>query len=496
MKNMKKLASILLALVMVLAMATTAFAATITVKGNEGATYDAYKIFDVTTNAAGNGYTYTIASNSEWYDVVNSYATANPTLITLTADKIVDGVTTYIVTATAEFDEVKAAEFAKYLNDRIPEGATALTATIGAGETSAVIENADAGYYFVTTTVGALCALETATAIAEIEEKNDVPTSDKKITGEIKLDQNGKQATADIGTVVNFEATIDVEKGAIGYVFNDTMTSGLTFNSTSVVVKVGEENISASTTETKTWEMQNVDDHHFEIKFDNDWIAGKVGETITITYTATLNQNALTTDKEKNTAYLKYGNDPGTHKTPDKTTEVYDFDIVIDKFAKNTDNQDDQTAKLEGAKFVLGDDSTQTKYYSVDANGVVTWVDDIADATEVTTDANGKASFKGLAAGDYKLIETVAPAGYNKLTAPVDVKITATSATETTISTTANSTNNGQYEQEVDVANQSGSELPSTGGIGTTIFYVSGAVLAIAAVVFLVTKKRMSGEEE
>ncbi len=476
MKNFKKLATILLALVMVLSMATTAFAATITVTGYEDAEYAAYKILDVAE-----GPVYTIKNTSPWYADVKAYADVAANGMTLTPGA--DGVT-YTVTvvddedpATTDFDPAAFAEYLKgMLDGKVADGngTIANNGDDAIDQAAADITVTDPGYYFVTTNVGALCILDTANANAAVTEKNEVPTVDKKITtvdaGSI-VDGN-EDALAQVGTDVAFTATITVGANVINYVYRDTMTSGLTFKN-DVVVTVGGVTLTEGTEYNKS--VPGTAGETFSIAFDNEYILGLAsGTEITITYSATINENAITSDVETNTASLTYGNDPGEFETPDEVVEVYDAKIVVNKVDGN-----DQP--LAGAGFVL--QNAGGKYYKNTA-GIISWVDAIADATELTTavvDGVASVEFVGLADGTYTLIEKTVPAGYNQA-ANQDITIAAKQVATLT------------YEAEV--INQAGSVLPSTGGIGTTIFYISGAVLAIAAVVFLVTKKRMSGEEE
>ena len=190
-------------------------------------------------------------------------------------------------------------------------------------------------------------------------------------------------------------------------------------------------------------------------------------------------------------------------KTPDKTVYVYDFDIVIDKWAEGENNAKE---KLANAKFVLykTDNNKNLYYFYNKTDKKVQWVE-LADnaavaaaitagtITQVTTDANGAAKFQGLDSGTYYLHETEAPAGYNLLKRDVEITITATYGTDGQIvSCTAASTADGQYQKDQPIENKSGTLLPSTGGIGTTIFYIAGAVLVIAAGVLLVTRRRMN----
>lgn len=217
------------------------------------------------------------------------------------------------------------------------------------------------------------------------------------------------------------------------------------------------------------------------LKFKNDWIKTQVGNTITITYTATINQNALTIDNAKNTASLDYGNNTETNSTEVEPPVIHTAKITVTKV-------DNKNQPLAGAGFILK--NADGKYYNkANDTGSITWVDNIDNATELTTtDAeNGNVVvFDGLGAGTYTLEEKTVPDGYNK--AENDTNMTVT------IANTDLTENIGTVEKPVTVTNNAGAVLPSTGGIGTTIFYVLGGVLIVAAVVLLVTRKRMREE--
>ena len=282
------------------------------------------------------------------------------------------------------------------------------------------------------------------------------------------------------------------------YIVNDTMSAGLTFNN-NVAVTIDGATYGDFTV------AQN--DQSFTITFNNFINQKKnAGKDIVITYSATINEKALTTDKETNTVNLEYSNNPNDNtskgKTPDKSVYVYDFDIVIDKCTGDETN----VKRLPGAEFVLYKtvDSKKLYYFYDNTEKKVNWIELADDAkvvaaieantiTKVTTDSNGAATFQGLDSGTYYLHETAAPAGYNLLKEDVKVEITATYGDDGRItSSSATSTDNGQYQQTQKVKNKSGIQLPSTGGIGTTIFYVLGAVLVIGAGVLLVTRRRMN----
>lgn len=466
MKHTKRLASLLLALVMVFAMSVTAFAAggegTITVDNpREGQTYTAYKIFDVVYNADKSAYSYTIAGDSEWFDVVatkNADGTVTSKIPGLTFTKAFSE-DTYVVTMGNGFS---APAFANTLKENV-EGKTGTPLTVADGKATAT--NLDLGYYFVTSTSGALCNLTTTTPNATIHDKNDVPFG--------KVDD---QEDVEIGQTVNYTITGKVPDttgfDTYTYEITDTMSEGLTFDDNVKVFVDGNE-INSNYTYKKVG-------NGFKLSIDVMKLQASVGKEIKVTYSATVNENAVAVIS-KNHAVLKYSNDPtdGTKTTttpPDEET-VYSSKIVIDKYAAG-----DESKKLAGATFVLYkvDQEGAKQYYKYnESEKKVEWVADKAQATSKTTDSNGAANFDGLANGTYYLEETKAPDGYNLLDQAVEVVISG-GKTEVELTVTQK------------VENNTGSQLPSTGGMGTTIFYVLGSILVLGAVVLLITKKRMS----
>ena len=171
-------------------------------------------------------------------------------------------------------------------------------------------------------------------------------------------------------------------------------------------------------------------------------------------------------------------------------TRTYTWQVDVFKYTKNGEKE----VALKDAEFILYRETSEGKEYAVVANGKLTgWTKNEGDATKLVTPANGKFSIAGLDAGTYYLKETKAPAGYNLLKDPIKVVITA-SIDETTHAGTATITYNETYTGEVKVENNTGTELPSTGGMGTTIFYVLGGVLMAGAFVLLVVRKRMRTE--
>lgn len=477
MKHARKLTSLLLALVMVFALAVTVAAEEGTGTTGTGSitvvnpvadkTYTAYKIFDVVYDGAKKNYSYTIKDTSEWYNTVSAYTTG----LTLTK---VEGTNTYVVTTTSGFSP---AAFADALKKALDADSTAFNGTpLTRNGTQATATVNELGYYFVTSTSGALCNLTTTDPDVTIYDKNDMP-----------FEKTAPEKSVEVGQTVNYTITGKVPDytgfDEYTYLITDTMSEGLTFKKD---VKVTVDGADVTTACICTYDVEK-NANKFTVSIPVK--SYPIGKEILVTYSAVVNENAVAV-VSKNKAELTYSNNP-TDKTskatkPAEEHEVYSAKIVINKFETGNENK-----KLEGAEFVLYEEVTlegateATKmYYKWDNTAKkVKWVTTQADATTVRTDNKGAASFVGLADGTYYLVETKAPAGYNQLTGPKEVTVAGSTTDTTKLTVTEN------------VANQAGTLLPSTGGMGTTIFYVLGAVLVVGAGVLLVTKKRMSQSE-
>ena len=470
MKTTRKLFTVLLALTMTLALAVSAFAAgttgSITITNPQGDhTYTAYKIFDVTYS--GKNYSYTISDTDAAFSTVKAYADVSTNGLKLTA---VADTGKYNVSVG---DDFSAASFAKYLKDNVSSLGDTGTPFIKDGGTMKASGLA-LGYYFVAGTSGTVCELATAQDI-QIRDKNEAPQIEKTVD-----DADG---TVEVGQKLTYTITgkVPSTKGysKFTYQVTDTMTEGLTFNK-NVQVTIDGKTVTDATITNK--------DNGFVVSINMMNYQDQIDKPVVITYTATVNENAIQSDKETNTATLKYSNNPADKNSFDKssvTVEVFSFNIVINKYATGNEN-----TKLEGAKFVLK--NAESKYYKYDAaTKAVTWVAAKADATEVSTDANGAARFDGLQAGTYSLEETAAPAGYNQLTK--DITIVLDKSGSATIDGAA-SAPGADHSLTTGVANSTGTVLPETGGTGTVIFVALGALAVICAGVFLVTNKRMSKE--
>lgn len=463
---MKKFVSVLLALAMTLALSVSALAAgpgVITVDNPvKDQTYTAYKIFDVTYDTAKKAYSYTIDNTNEWFSTVEAYAQDTNHGLTLTQ---VTGSTTYIVTTT---DAFSAPDFAVSL--KAAKGGKTGTVLTAVGTTVSA-SNLPLGYYFVSSTSGALCNLTTTDPTVTIHDKNDIPFN--------KVDD---KESVDVGEVVHYTITGKVPDATgfktYTYQFDDVMSDGLSFKK-DVVVKIGGTVIDDAVV---TYDVGG-NANQFTVTVPVLNYQDKIGAEITVEYSAVVNEKAVA-KVEKNHATLTYSNDPTNSEskttTPPDEETVYSAKIVIDKYVTG-----DAAKKLAGAQFVLyKKNGNSVLYYKWNDAKKVEWVANKSDATVKTTDDKGAAFFDGIADGTYYLEEIAAPAGYNLLEGPVTVIIqngkTVVEKTGLTVT-----------EQ---VANSTGTELPSTGGMGTTIFYVLGGVLMAGAFVLLVVRKRMRTE--
>ena len=576
MKKMKRTWAILLALVLTVALAVPGFAAeggySITITNDKaGHTYEAYQIF------AG-----TVAS-----DEGTDGATEGPMLGNITWGDGVDGVALLAALRAADAEKygacTTAADVAKALG---AEGATAADAAAFA-EIAAqhlavvtgtatepvngnyVIANLPAGYYLVKDQDGSLQGEEdTATEYivqvlgnVTMEPKDsDIPTVQKKVYDEefARADGAGTYGTGyndvadwDIGDRVPFKLIATVPQNIDAYeeymfVFNDTLSNGLTLDADSINVYVTETtnaNINEFDPQANNlYEVSAVTDGAFSITIQNIKALDAhdhPANYIIITYDATLNANAeIGLDGNPNRVYLEFSNNPngeGLGRTTEDRVIVFTYELG------GTKVDGENNATLPDAQFVLFNGG-HTRVAQIDANGRLSdWLapDDInpdvtgnndaekmANLTAedfanynngsllITSDENGRFSVAGLDDGTYYLREIKAPDGYNLLEDDLKIVITATTAngqtwddfvpanalTALTIAVNDGGAQNGVLDTgavAITVENNGGSTLPETGGIGTTIFYAAGALLVLCAGVLLFVKLRMrkAGDE-
>jgi len=504
MKNARKLTSILVLIAMLFMIAAPAMAAdpatdkttetngSVTVTNpKEGQTYTLYKLFDADTGA-NNAITYTLPNGKTADDLVYTDAKGGKHQWF----KLNDNGFVEVYDSSVGVDWAKdpnAIAWAKSFGTLVSNPITA-SDPVQAGEVT--WSELSYGYYFVDTTLGSFIGVNSANKDAQIQEKNEVPGIEKKVQEDSleKTDSEGWQDNndADINQVVNFKTTVSAKPGAQQYVVHDVMSAGLTLTPNSVKVKdvdsanyTVEYNPTCTHADLTTRELQKC---AFTITFKQDYLDTiKENTDIVITYSATLNKDAVIAgDGNPNDTKLDYGDN--NHTEWDTTiTYTYKFDLV----------KTDETSKvLDGAEFNLYDAEKggnliplvkEDGYYRV-ANET----EKTAEGFESATITAGQALIKGLDGHtSYWLEETKAPEGYNKLTARKEVKIEDDNleAKVETIENVLTWTEGG-----VQVVNKAGTLLPSTGGIGTTIFYVVGAALVVGAGVLLVTKKRMTGQ--
>lgn len=446
MKKHLRIPALLIAAIVLLSLCPMALAAggsgSITVMNpRTDAQYTASRIFDLTYS--GDSFAYTIESASPWFEAVSGYSG-------LSLERISGG-NTYVVTVLPGFSPADFAEKLSQAGVSDPEAAAMPGGTVSGLEL---------GYYFVSSTAGALCALTSTAPDAEIYEKNE----------QIPFDKTVDDPDADIGQTVRFEITSRVPASTgyekFDYIVSDTLSAGLTLNH-DVEVRFGTDAIAA---------VPAYAANGFTLTLDMTQYRQYTGETVTISYTAVVNGNAVFGSAgNPNDAHLKYSNDPNDSESFTELTDeekVYTCRLVIDKYDAKDENE-----KLSGAEFVLYKLFGQQKlYYAVDAaTGAVSWGGEIDDATVMTTDEQGNAAFSGIEAGSYMLEEIKAPDGYNRLLSPVSVTLSRQSP-------------EGGEELEFTVApveNSSGTILPETGGRGVYAIYASGIIaLAAAAAIF------------
>lgn len=503
MKYMKKFMALLAVLTLALTMAVPAFAETttptkytITINNGTG-NYAAYQIFK------GDLHEKTL-SNIEWGDNVTD---EGRTKFGNAADKA--------KTITTEADaKAFAVEVAKYLTD--PAAGTGTDSITVSGPGYYLIKNTSVGEGEVFTDY-----ILRVVGDVTVNPKSGKPTLDKQIRHN-ETGLWGVVGDNQIGDTVEFRTltTVPIVSGytQYTYVIHDEMSAGLTSNVRSnedVTIKVNDETVLDKKYYTVTVDGTNANKFTVTVDVLNAIKDGKMveGNTLYTYYTGILNEKAKVYNdgKQDNKAYLEYSNNPHDNKTTNKTPEKVVYDWTFKMGVKKVDGADG--TPLTDAKFVLskngncslgtiGDDgtpSTTTDLINLieNSDGSYTVAPAGYNGSVVNVMTAGDITINGLDdATVYYLYETKAPAGYNRLTAAVRFEITATysDAGDNCTSVTATVNNDVQSSVSVNVRNNKGSTLPSTGGIGTTLFYVIGGGLMAVAAVLLVTKKRMNNK--
>lgn len=501
MKSIKRIIALLLTAVMTMTMSVTAFAAdsscslTVNVKEEgqdlKGQTINLYKLFDVTTSKSDNKTNYAYTVNNTYKATLASTLGVN---VDAKNDEFVRKVNELNATEVQDF----ANKFtAKALTSNLPT--TATSNRIADSTKSFKFDNLDAGYYLVYVTGGK----EIQSSLVTVEKETN--TVNLK-TEAPSIKKEADKTSVNIGEVVKYTVTgfVPDTTGYDEYVYkiHDTLSKGLDFvndatgtavegTSVKVTVAFGEGvtdkgTAPATATLDTTKKTMSLD----LSKWVRDNQANK-GKEFTVTYYAKVNKDAVV--KEKNSATLEYGNNPDetTTTTPSEAkTPTYPLDINKIKAGTTTD-------RLAGAKFKLYSNKDNAdaandnaiKVSGSNGNYVVdpTSKNTVFESVASIDGQNYNLHVNGLAAGIYYLVETKAPEGYNKLTAPIKVVITKTGDETWTIS----KDDTEEKDKIIDVENSTGSLLPSTGGMGTIAFAVVAAILVFGvAVSFIRDKKR------
>ena len=506
------------------ATANAADNATLTVSTTDakfaGKTVNAYKMFSATVSGDGGSKAVSYTLTDEWKPFFkNSTASgltgANDTNVNDKANNYVSKLTGNDLVAFA----TKASNWAQTKTNGIMAGATAMvSADATNGSYTATFTDLDYGYYVVAVPgatlanasgqYATLVSVDSPTVDTNI--KGDLPTVDKKV----QVGGTGKDATdAKIGDTLTFTLTSTIPDMSAydTYTFNfkDTLSKGLTFGQVDSV-KVGDTTLTKDTDYTVTTStvsgstLLTVTMLNFKDKQQTN-----AGKTITVTYKATLNKDAVVGGHgNTNSATIQYSNNPssgGTGESEPSKVRVFTYGFTVDKYTG--DKYDDDATRLAGAEFTLAPkNGTAMSFVQVDAGSAtanavyrVAKAGETDTTTTIATPANGKVVFQGLKNGEYTLTETKAPAGYNKLASAIGVKVNGsndgTDTTNATVNITYNNDNNDTtYDQTasngvIPVQNKSGAILPGTGGMGTIAFTVIGVLVIALGVAWTLKRK-------
>lgn len=483
-----------------------------------GKTVNAYKMFSATVSGDGKAVSYTLTD--EW----KPFFKDGLGLTGVTDTNVNDKANEYVAklkndgTGLAAF-ATKASNWAQNTVNGIKTNkTTTVSSNAAGGQYTATFTGLDYGYYVVAVPGATVADTKSQYATLVSVGSTNVDATIKGALPTVVKKVNGESATsAKIGDTLTFTLTSTIPDmsaySAYTFNFKDTLSKGLTFKQVdSVKVEGANSSLTegadysvTTTSETSGETLLTVAMNEFKKQQAN------VGKTITVTYTATLNKDAVVGGHgNTNSATIQYSNDPSSTGTgesePDKV-RVFTYGFTVDKYTG--DNYNDAATRLAGAEFTLTakGDTSAIKFVQVNAGSatedavyrVAKAGETAGTTTTITTPANGKVVFQGLKNGEYTLTETKAPAGYNKLASAIGVKVNGsndgTDTTNATVNITYNNDNNDTtYDQTasngvIPVQNKSGAILPGTGGMGTIAFTVIGVLVIALGVAWTLKRK-------
>lgn len=504
------------------ATANAADNATLTVSTTDtkfaGKTVNAYKMFSATVSSDGKAVSYTLTDEwkSFFKDSTASGLTGNGVTDANVSDKAYDYVSGLKnnTSALAAF-ATKASNWAQNKANNITAGATAkVSAAATDGKYFATFTGLGYGYYVVAVPGATVADTNSKYATLVSVNSTNVNATIKGALPTVVKKVNGKDDTdAKIGDTLTFTltSTIPDMSAYSTYTFNfkDTLSKGLTFKQVDSVKVEGANSSLTEGTDYTVTKSETTDNTLLTVAMKDFKTRqqANAGKTITVTYTATLNEKAAVGGHgNTNSATIQYSNDPsngGTGESEPSKVRVFTYGFTVDKYTGK--NYDDTATRLAGAEFTLAhkggtaisfvkvaDSATQNAVYRVAK------ADEAGATTTITTPANGKVEFRGLENGEYTLTETKAPAGYNKLASAIGVKVNGqnngTDTTNATVTITYNNDNGNDYNQTasngvIPVQNKSGAILPGTGGMGTIAFTVIGVLVIALGVAWTLKRK-------
>lgn len=496
MKLMKRILAIVCTFVMIISMATgvnavnesttaTSEKGKITINNAiAGEEYKAYKILTLESyNETAKAYSY-MRTSDKWAQFINERTDF------FKSDE--NGYVTFIGT---DDEGTAARKIAIYAIGFAKKHDVAETKKVTADTTTAVIDGLDLGYYVIESTSGTACAIATTNPNVTIDNKHSNPYVNKVIeTGGKKFDNN-KKNSVNLGETVTYKTTIYVKPGAKNYVLHDTMNSHLHFQCVAEVSGNGNRTFYSNkidgssdyivTPDVYTGTEGPADRCTFHVEFTKKFYdtyqaaidRGELTE-IYVTYVADVKDDAPINEPMKNTTWLTYGDN--NTKTEKSETETYTYGIPVFKYTGTNTG-------LEGAKFILSKVKDATEKEALKFNPNVPKYRYTVDqttgngTTTLVSPTDGHFTIEGLEAGTYYLKETEAPKGYNKIQKSIKIQILEGGKIKV---------NDEAITGDVKVLNNTGSLLPSTGGMGTTLIYVVGSILVLASGMVLFNKRK------